>query len=281
MATPDLDDASSRYAIGHTRGAVNAHSGRSAAKHAAFFIPLIQPGMKILDVGCGPGSITCDLAQLVPEGHVTGVDLSPGVIETARAAAKNRGVENVEFGTGNVLKGLDFADGSYDIVFCHQLLNHLADPVKGIREMKRLCKGTGFVALREGIMQIWYPDDPRMADMDEILATVMRAGGVAMPGAGRHLPGWAKEAGFDMGTVTYTVKGTPSLGKATRERMRAFFQDTFNEESAVRAKAKAAGVEERRIDDVFAATLAWCDDEEAFQVMVCGEIICQMVEKLS
>lgn len=199
MATPSSPGPPSHYAIGHTPGATTAQAGRSAAKHAAFLLPHLQPHMSILDVGCGPGSITCDLAILVPNGHVTGVDLSAGVIETARVAAEGRDVENASFEVGDVLaeKGLEYPDGSFDVVFCHQLLNHLVDPVRAMREMKRVCKpATGILALREGIMHVWYPDDERLLDTDLILARVMKAGGVAQPGAGKYLPGWARECGF-------------------------------------------------------------------------------------
>lgn len=272
----NTSDPLSGYAIGHTQGAINAHAGRSAAKHATFLLLHIKSSMKILDVGCGPGSITCDLAQLVPDGHVTGIDLSPTVIDTARAAAEERGVLNTKFEAGNILKGLQYADGSFDVVFCHQLLNHLSDPVGAIREMKRLCKDSGIVALREGIMHIWYPDDPRLLDMDQILAKVMRAGGATHPGAGKYLPVWVKEAGYDADMVTYTVNGAPNMGKGTRKRMRGFFADTFGEGSALQVKAKLAGIEEGRIGDFYAAAMEWCDNEEAFQILVCGEIICRM-----
>ena len=279
MTDGNDEGALANYAIGHTAGAVNAHAARSAARHAAFLVPYLKPGMRILDVGCGPGSITCDFAELIPDGHVTGVDLSPAVIETARSAARDRGVSNTIFEVGNVLKGLGYADESFDLVFCHQLLNHLSDPVAAIREMRRTCKATGIVALREGIMHVWYPDDPRLLEMDKVLAKVMRAGGAAMPGAGRHLPAWAKEAGFDPDMITLTVNGAPNVGKSTRQRMRGFFQDTFGEGSAVRAKAKLVGIEEDTILDFYSAAMAWCDNDEAFQVLVCGEVICRMGEK--
>lgn len=268
----------SGYAIGHTAGAVTAHAGRSAGKHAKFLLPYLQPHFSVLDIGCGPGSITCDLAELVPQGHVTGVDFSSDVIATAASAAKERGVVNVRFEVGDVLgeQGLGFEDGSFDVVFCHQLLNHLRDPVAAMREMRRVCKtDTGILALREGIMHVWYPDNARLADMDHILAAVMKAGGAAYPGAGKYLPAWAREVGFKKEEVVYTVNGSPNMGRGTRERMRGFFEDTFGERAALRGKAKYCGVEEERVQRFYEASIEWCANSEAFQVLVCGEIVCR------
>jgi SAM-dependent methyltransferase len=274
---------SSSYAIGYTPGATTAHAGRSATKHAAFLLPQLRPNMSILDVGCGPGSITCDLAELVPQGNVIGVDLSADMIDIATKAAEMSGVRNVKFKVGDVLGkgGLKFQDGGFDVVFCHQLLNHLRDPVGALREMKRLCNPhTGILALREGIMHVWYPDDPRLEEMDLIFNTVMRASGVAQPGAGKYLPAWARGVGFTPERTLFTVQGSPNMGTAWREQIRGFFKDTFGEGASLRAKAQYCGVEDERVQNFYEASMEWCGNEEAFQVLVCGEIVCWMGERV-
>ena len=70
---------------------------RTASREAAFFLPHLHPGMQILDVGCGPGSITLGLAEVVAPGKVVGIDLQPMQIEQARALAVERGVDSVRF----------------------------------------------------------------------------------------------------------------------------------------------------------------------------------------
>jgi SAM-dependent methyltransferase len=276
MADTKQDGGVSNYVIGHSKGVTNALAARSAARHMAFLLPHLQQDMHVLDVGCGPGSITCDMAELVPNGHVTGVDLSPAVLEEARAAATTRKVENTTFTTGDVQASLSFPDASFDVVFCHQLLNHLSDPIKALREMKRLIKPTGILAVREGICHLWYPDIPALADMDRIIETTMLAAGAKEPGAGRRLIAWTREAGYEPNDQDFLVNGTPIMGAEGRARMRGFFQASFSEGAALRKKAVAAGVDDKRITDLYEAAMKWAADSESFRVLVCGELVCRM-----
>src|SRR3990170_4809786 len=123
------------YTHGHHESVVRAHASRTAENSAAFVIPHLTPGTSVLDVGCGPGSITCDFAVLVAPGTVTGLDRSADVITHARELAADRGVENVEFVAGNIYD-LDFEDDTFDLVHAHQVLQHLTDPVEALREMR-------------------------------------------------------------------------------------------------------------------------------------------------
>jgi ubiquinone/menaquinone biosynthesis C-methylase UbiE len=276
MADTKQDGGSSNYVIGHSKDVTNALASRSAARQMAFLLPHLQQDMHILDVGCGPGSITCDIAELVPNGHVTGLDLSPVALEEARAAATTRKLENTTFTAGDVQASLPFPDASFDVVFCHQLLNHLSDPIKALREMKRLIKPTGMLAVREGICHLWHPDFPALADMDRIIAMTMLAAGAKEPGAGRCLIAWTKEAGYEPNDQDFLVNGTPIMGAAGRARMRGFFQASFSETAELRKKAVAAGVDDKRIADFYEAAMKWAADPESFRVLVCGELICRM-----
>jgi 2-polyprenyl-3-methyl-5-hydroxy-6-metoxy-1,4-benzoquinol methylase len=73
------------YQHGHHPAVVADHAKRTADTVAAFFLPFIKPGMRLLDVGCGPGTITSGLAQLVEPAETIGIDPSPSVIETAKS----------------------------------------------------------------------------------------------------------------------------------------------------------------------------------------------------
>src|ERR1700722_5291535 len=117
MADTKQDGGLSNYVIGHSKDVTNALAARSAARQMAFLLPHLQQDMHVLDVGCGPGSITCDMAELVPNGHVTGVDLSPAVLEEARAAATTRKVENITFTAGGIHSGQFLRDASYNFEF--------------------------------------------------------------------------------------------------------------------------------------------------------------------
>ena len=107
----------------------------------------------------GPGTITVDFAQRVAPGVVIGLDAAPEIIDKARSFAHDAGVENVEFVVGDAY-ALDYPDDEFDIVHTHQTLQHVADPVAVLREMRRVVRHEGVVAAREvdydGI--IWYPE---------------------------------------------------------------------------------------------------------------------------
>ena len=107
----------------------------------AFLLPYLKPDFRILDVGRGPGSITYDFAALVPRGTVVGIDQASSVLEQVRELEKERGLQNIEFLRGYVLKPLPFPDASFDVVFTHS-----SDPARALREMKRLTKPGGMVA---------------------------------------------------------------------------------------------------------------------------------------
>jgi ubiquinone/menaquinone biosynthesis C-methylase UbiE len=107
---------------------------RMAATSAAFLLGYLKPGMELLDCGCGEGTITLDLAELVVPGQVVGVDLAPGAIEQARQLANDRGVGNVRFEAGSVY-ALPFPDASFDAVFSHALFEHLTDKPQALREI--------------------------------------------------------------------------------------------------------------------------------------------------
>ncbi|MBV9547471.1 MAG: class I SAM-dependent methyltransferase [Chloroflexi bacterium] len=123
----------------------SANSGRTSA---AFFLPHLRPGLRLLDCGCGVGSITIGLAAAVAPGEVIGLDLEPGQIDQARALAREHGVANVTFRVGSVYD-LPFADGAFDAAFAHTLLMHLHRPIVGLREIKRVLRPGGVIGVAD------------------------------------------------------------------------------------------------------------------------------------
>src|SRR5262245_46892065 len=85
------------YTHGHAPATVRQHGQRTAEEAAAFFMAELEPGMRVLDVGCGPGSITRGLAERVAPGAVVGIDLSRETLEAARADAAARGLANLTY----------------------------------------------------------------------------------------------------------------------------------------------------------------------------------------
>ena len=148
------------YTHGHHESVLRSHKWRTVDNSAAYLAPHLTSGISVLDLGCGPGTITADIGRRVAPGRVLGIDASAAVIEEARRDAG--GGPNVEFSVGD-LYVLDLDDHTFDVVHAHQVLQHLPDPVRALREMKRVCKPDGLVAARDGDYGAfrWYPTSPR------------------------------------------------------------------------------------------------------------------------
>jgi SAM-dependent methyltransferase len=184
------------YTHGHADSVLRAHRWRTAENSAAYLLPRLADGARVLDVGCGPGTITVDLARRVPSGQVVGLDRSGPVVEEARAAAAAGQVTNVDFVVGDVY-ALDYPAGSFDVVHAHQVLQHLSDPVAALREMGRVCRPGGVVAVRDSDYSAftWWPEVPELDEWLALYRTVARGNG-AEPDAGRRLKSWALSAGL-------------------------------------------------------------------------------------
>ena len=193
------------YASGHDPAVLRTHAWRTVDNSASYVKGLLKPDMKILDVGCGPGSITVDLATFVPQGHVTGIENVEGPLAAARTHATERGVANVTFQVGDAL-ALPFADDTFDLTHAHQVLQHTGDPVQMLREMRRVTRPGGFVCCREADVHTftWYPENKGIADFWNTIAKVARAD-EREPEAGRQLHVWARKAGFDPAQVTVSA----------------------------------------------------------------------------
>src|SRR6187402_906216 len=208
---------------GHPPAQAILHELRTAENSANHLLPKLQsmkesnPHLKLLDVGSGSGTISVSFAKLIPEGHVDGVDLNPKILPRARAVAEMAGIKNIAFQEGSVFK-LPFADETFDITFCHQVLVHIGNPWDALREMLRVTKRGGIVAAREGdydTESLW-PELPQLHKFHNLVAELMGAGG-GTPIAGRQLVSWAIKAGAERsqinlswGTTSYT---TPSERK--------------------------------------------------------------------
>ena len=197
-----MTQKSAVYALGHDETVLRSHKWRTATNSAGYLLPSLLPHMNILDIGCGPGTITVDLATLVPEGYVTGLDSEGEVLEQARQIARERGVKNVKFLMGNVY-ALDFPDDTFDVVHAHQVLQHVGDPIGALREMRRVTKPGGIVAARENDFSCMtlYPEAEGLKIWKDLYMKVARASG-GEPNAGRQLHAWAKQAGFDWDDIT-------------------------------------------------------------------------------
>jgi SAM-dependent methyltransferase len=132
-----------KYTPGHSINATAFMAARSFGSHGEFIRPFIKPGMRVLDCGCGPGAISVGLAEAVgPTGHVSGIDFGESQIE----AAQGRGTPNLSFRVASVYE-LPFEDGAFDLVFSHALFEHLAEPIRGVNEIRRVLRPGGVAGL--------------------------------------------------------------------------------------------------------------------------------------
>ncbi|RDL38344.1 uncharacterized protein BP5553_02684 [Venustampulla echinocandica] len=193
---------------GHPPAQAILHELQTAKNSAAHLLPKLQsikesnPRLMLLDVGAGSGTISVSFAKLIPSGHVTSINLSPNILPRARAVAEMAGVKNIEFQPVSVYK-LPFADETFDITFCHQVLVHIGTPWDALREMLRVTKRGGIVAAREGDYEtecVW-PKLPELCNFHKLMAGFMSAGG-GTPTAGRQLLSWALKVGVERSQIT-------------------------------------------------------------------------------
>ena len=194
------------YSIGHKEGALRYLRFRTAERSCGFFREQVGPASRILDCGCGPGSITIGLARWAPEGQTIGVDIGADQLDGARALARDLGVTNVAFRQGSIFD-LPFADDSFDVVFSQTVLFHVPHREQALTEIKRVLRPGGLVALRDAInasVFIW-PDDPLVRAVSRIVRLgALRSGG--NPDVGQELGTLLHAAGFDDVFLTMGVE---------------------------------------------------------------------------
>lgn len=136
------------YTPGYSEPILNFMARNTAETHAGFFLTELQPGERLLDAGCGPGTITVGLARKVAPGQVIGIDVEESQFEGARKQAQREGL-NLEFRKASVYE-LPFEDASFDAVFSHGLIESLSDPGAAIAQLRRILKPGGLIGVRAG-----------------------------------------------------------------------------------------------------------------------------------
>ncbi len=261
-----------RYTHGHHEAVLRSHSWRTAANSAAYLLPHLRPGIDLLDVGCGPATITFDFARRVAPGRVVGVDASHEVVDTARNADPP---SNVELVVGDV-SALEFDDDSFDVVHAHQVLQHLADPVGALREMRRVCRDGGVVAARDSDYEAftWYPDEPMLDAWLDLSRRIARANG-GEPDAGRRLLAWARAAEFA------DVEASASAWCFATPADRAWWSSTWAERMSASAIARQAVDEGHatrgELDAIAEGWRRWGARPEGWFAVLHAEVLCRPV----
>ena len=277
MSSEQLSDGSvetARYTHGHSAAVLSAHSRRGAADSAAYLLAHLRAGMDLLDVGCGPASITADLAERVAPGRVVALDAAAGALEAARATLSERGLsEQVELTSGDVM-ALPFEDASFDVVHAHQVLQHLADPVGALAEMRRLTRPGGIVAVRDAVYSAmtWFPEPSGMEQWRSVYMATARANG-GEPDAGSRLLSWAREAGFT------DVTASASTWCYATPADRAWQSQTWAQRCLTSFGPRAVELglaDEADLEAMAQAWRQWGDSEDAWFVVVHGEVLARV-----
>lgn len=184
------------YTMGYSDEFQKLLGRRNAASTAAHLLPHLKPGLRVLDFGCGPGTISVGLAKAVHPGELHGIDMEASQIEMARAAAAAGGHDNASFRTGDVT-ALPFEDDSFDVAHCHAVLMHVPDTQAVLAEVKRVLKPGGIVSCREMIGDSTF-FAPEVGDLSGAMATFLNllAANRGHPQMGKELKGAILEAGF-------------------------------------------------------------------------------------
>ncbi|KAI0084219.1 UbiE family methyltransferase [Irpex rosettiformis] len=264
------------YTHGHTAAVLRSHTWRTAQNSAAYLLPYLtaKPTATVLDIGCGPGTITADFASLIPQGHITALDFSEDVIQKAQMYAKEKGVvANMSFERGDA-HALPFPDDTFDITHAHQVLQHVTNPVQVLREMRRVTKPGGIVATRETDFagMIWYPESPGMTRWAETYARVARANG-GEPNSGRRLLAWARQAGFDPAKVTCTSSCWCYATPEEREWWGGLWAERLLKSDFYPTAIKNGIATEEEIQGLSEAWVKWAESEDAWFSVPHGEII--------
>jgi 2-polyprenyl-3-methyl-5-hydroxy-6-metoxy-1,4-benzoquinol methylase len=244
---------------------------RSAEDYADFVLPAMGQADRVLDVGCGPGSITIGLANAA--GRVTGVDVDDTEFAEARTYAAKHGIDNVEFLEGSIYQ-LDFADASFDVCTLFAMLETLDDPLAGLAEVRRVLKPGGLVgasSIEYGGLILHGPGEPLLRRFYELRLQIWEAQGDVHFYRGRELRSLLQAAGFAQveAVTTYFSHGT-------EERVRTF---GLGRAADCRDEWYVGGIEEHgladrdEIDALEQAWVRWAESPDSFAAFAWGRAI--------
>lgn len=287
----------SNYVQGHSEATTANHQLRTAEVDAAFLLPHIKKTDRILDVGCGPGTITAGLARYASEGATVGVDLSAEVLQKARALAAESGTVPttdgapgaVTFAQANVLDGLPYADGAFDVVYCSQVLGHMPPPdmpLRALAEMRRVLRPGGVLATREAVASHFFP---RSLGLDRLWTgnlqrAIFKGAPVDPDKTSERLPALLSAVGFGRdgdgkegsSSGSRIRVGVTARANADPERRRWLARRTaaqLTRGDPLHQSWLDAGVTEDEMEETIAAANKWAEDPDAWVVSVDGEML--------
>lgn len=271
--TTAMTTARDTYTHGHHDSVLRSHRWRTADNSAGYLLDHLRPGQSLLDVGCGPGTLSVDLARHVAPGRVLAIDVVDDALGEARRHATEAGIDTIDFAVGDAY-ALDHRDGAFDVVHAHQVLQHVSDPVAMLRELRRVRADDGVVAVRDADYAAftWYPDDPALDRWLDLYHAVAR-GNDAEPDAGRRLLGWALDAGF------IDVTPSASVWCYATDGDRAWWSDLWADRvrsSTFAEQALARGLADPdELEALADGWRRWGASDRGWLTILHGEVLCR------
>jgi len=263
-----------KYTHGHAASVIASHSSRTVENSLGYGMGRLRPGMTVLDLGCGPGTITTGIARLVAPGRVIAADNEPAVIAIAEDNARTQGVDNIDF---QVMDGYDLAleDDSIDFAHAHQVLQHVSDPAAILTEMVRVTAPGGTIAVRDSDYSsfAWYPRLPELDQWMALYQATARGNG-GEPDAGRYLLAWAHQAGLTDVTSTSSTWTYPA-GEPARWWGAMWADRILNTDLA--SEILEAGLATRtELETINRAWIDWSEDPDAWFMVPSGELLARV-----
>lgn len=237
----------STYTPGYSAPVLSFMEQRTAEAHAGFFLPRLLSGFRVLDAGCGPGTITLGLARKAAPGQVIGIDIEDSQFTSSREQAERESL-NVEFRKASIYQ-LPFENASFDAVFSHAVLQHLSEPTAALAELRRVLKPGGVIGVRAGDMGGILIDSESGRNAQGFAAYLesREKDGGGDPYIGRKLSRLLHQAGFAVQQMTASYEVITDILKKIGPALAAQF-----------ATPGYCSLQDKPDDTLFVA-LAWCE----------------------
>jgi ubiquinone/menaquinone biosynthesis C-methylase UbiE len=255
-----------QYVLSGNATATEMFNQRTVNQDAALIVPHLRPGMRLVDFGCGAGSLTCGFANLVEPGEVVGFDVSEPAISRARTLAEQSGLSNVQFAVANIYD-LELPAESFDVAHFCGVLMYLKEPERVLRLAFESLKSGGMLAAREAVGGHWFGQTGGSwfagpcADSIELALSVaadwQKASG-SDPSVGRRLRGLFRAAGFER------LESTPSYSAAlSNVTTLATTMLSIVGRADIRDSAIQSGVTAERLDRLADEISTWAASDDS------------------
>ena len=263
-ATPD-------YTLGFSEEVHASLRQHTAENSAAYLLPHLKPGLRLLDFGCGIGTISVGLAKAVDPGEMHGVDMAVSELGIANRIAQAGGHDNTTFHVGDVTD-LPFDDDFFDVAHCHNVLMHVPDTAAVLREVKRVLKPGGIIASREMICDscFTHPHYGVLQRAWEMFGDLLAADD-GHPQMGKDLKGHVVEAGYTNIRVSTSFD---TYGTTEDVALRYDFSTKwFLSPETTDAAIKYGAATQELCDAMRVAYDKWIVSPGAFAALAFGEVI--------